>query len=101
MYNDGFNSTLNKCEKKIVKAQMKDHNSYMNSVNLSPKNAFKSRYYDKGKIKFLLEYGGELKESKNFEKEDFVDEIDEMVRKQKKKHGNIHFKAITTKPVVA
>ena len=34
MYNDGFNSTLNKCEKKIVNAQMKDHNSYMNSVSL-------------------------------------------------------------------
>lgn len=42
-----------------------------------------------------------MKDNNDFEKEGMIDEIDEMVIKEKKKHGNLHFRAITTKPIVA
>ena len=97
----GETSTRNKCERKIVNSELKDNHSYMNTVPLSPKNAFKSPYYEKGKIKFLMEYGKDLKETNQLDKNNLVDEIDEMITHEKIKQSNHYFKAITTKPIVA
>ena len=54
-------AVINKCEKTIGKSELKDSHSYMNSVSLDPKNAFRSTFYEKGKIKMMLEYGKTLK----------------------------------------
>ena len=72
----------------------------MNTYKLPNKHAFKSPYYEKGRVKLMLEHGQDSRERNALDKYALVEEINEFIQHDKIGQSHKYFKTITTKPII-